>query len=78
MDSKQKYYPEFGYVAPKKTKKECEVPAFADKNLHRVGIFAGKYLEDGLPGYICIYKCVNCGKVFKKQTFQPSQKLNTI
>jgi hypothetical protein len=33
MDSNQKYYPHFGYISPKRTKKECENPAFADKIL---------------------------------------------
>ena len=75
MESNQRYYPQFGYDAPRKTKGECTNPAFADRNLHRIGVFADNYLDDGLTGYSCIYKCVNCGKVFRKKTFKPSRKL---
>jgi hypothetical protein len=74
MDSKQKYYPHFGYTAPRRTKKACENPAFADENLHRIGIFAIEFHGDGASGYVCIRKCVNCGRIFNyakgvKRTF---------
>lgn len=83
MDSKQKYYPHFGFDTPRRTKKECESPAFADKNLHRIGIFAIEFHSNGLNGYSCIYKCVNCGRKFNfrrgmKVFFIPSVKRTDI
>jgi len=82
MDSKQKYYPHFGYDRPRRTKKECEFPAFYDKNAHRTGIFAVEYHEEGLPGYSCIFKCVNCGREFpfkgNKGFFKPGPRLERI
>lgn len=59
----QRFVPNFGYTAPKKHKK-CPNPAFGDHRLHRVGIFAERYEFDGLPGYSCQKKCVNCGEEF--------------
>jgi hypothetical protein len=78
MKSKQKYFPDFGYSSPHRTKQECANPAFADSHLHRIGIFAEEYLEDGLPGYSCIHKCVNCGKVFKDKIFIPNRRPKSV
>lgn len=80
MNINQIYFPEFGYSAPKRTKKECENPAFSDKRIHRMGIFALEYHSDGLTGYSVCNKCVNCGKRFKfpngsKSMFIASKKL---
>lgn len=79
MNTNQKYYPHFGYMSPRKTKYECENPAFADKKLHRIGLFAAEFHSKGLNGYSCIVKCVNCGKEFDytegmKRVFVPSKK----
>ncbi|MFA5379012.1 MAG: hypothetical protein WC455_24875 [Dehalococcoidia bacterium] len=60
----QKYIPEFGYTAPKRTRHVCESPAFMDHNLHRVGYFKGRYDSDGVPGWTMEAKCVNCGRRF--------------
>ena len=79
MDSNQKYCPHFGYMSPRKTKHDCENPAFVNKKLHRLGLFAIKFHGDGISGYTCIVKCVNCNKEFnyfkgEKQVFAPSKK----
>jgi hypothetical protein len=77
MEKNQKYIPDYGYTSPKRTTKECINPAFMDHNLHRVGYFqlAG-YYSDGLPGYIAVGKCVNCGRVFEHDTiFHPAQEV---
>jgi hypothetical protein len=66
--------PEFGYTEPKRTTAECPDPEFADHHMHRVGVFAVKYDEDGLPGYICEQRCVRCGRVFGR-TFHPSKMI---
>jgi len=59
----QQYIPDFGYSTPIRTKEACSLPAFDDINVHRVGIFAKSYHNDGQEGYICEYRCVNCGRV---------------
>jgi len=65
MEKNQKYRPDYGYTAPKRTRKECTNPAFMDHNLHRVGYFKlPEYYSDGLPGYVAVARCVNCGRVF--------------
>jgi len=76
----QKYYPEFGYSSPIRTDERCEQPTFADPHYHRVGIFALSYHKEGQKGYICEYRCVNCGRVLinksaKGSFFIASKKL---
>jgi hypothetical protein len=77
MDKNQKFFPDFGYEAPRKTRRECPNPAFLNHNLHRIGIFK-KYhssdVDDGLPGWITKLMCVNCGKEFKGGYFHPGPK----
>lgn len=57
--------PDFGYISPKRTKKECSNPEFADKHFHRVGLFKKEYLPDEMTGWVSEARCVSCGKVFK-------------
>lgn len=73
VDKNQKYFPEFGYLEPVRMRgvKECESPAFVDKTLHRIGVCKVRFDADGLPGWICEEKCVNCGRVVRK-VFVPS------
>lgn len=73
MDSNQKFFPDMGYTSPRKIKgvKECSNPAFADHRLHRIGVFKEFYYADGLQGWSCILKCVNCGREVEK-VFVPS------
>lgn len=69
MEKNQKYRPEYGYTAPKRTRKECNNPAFLDHNLHRVGYFkTPEHYNVGLPGYVAVAKCVNCGRLFDSET----------
>lgn len=69
MEKNQKYRPDYGYTAPKRTPQKCNNPAFMDHKLHRVGYFKIKQLlNDGLPGYVAVAKCVNCGLVFCNDT----------
>ena len=78
MEKNQKYMPDYGYTTPKRTRKECTNPAFMDHNFHRVGYFRiPKFHNDGLPGYVAVAKCVNCGRVFDNDTiFHPSKDTN--
>jgi hypothetical protein len=77
MAENQKYIPDFGYTAPKKTRKKCSNPAFMDHNLHRVGYFKSKFQEDCSTGYSAIAKCVNCGREFEDDiVFIPMRKGN--
>lgn len=73
FETKQIHFPDKGYDAPKRTASKCANPAFADENLHRVGIFLGDYDDDGLPGYHLGKKCVNCGLQFDG-SFLPSKR----
>lgn len=66
MDTLQKYFPDFGYTAPIRTKEDCPSPAFKSHRLHRCGYFKKYYDSDGLPGWVCSVKCVNCGREFPK------------
>jgi hypothetical protein len=67
LDKNQKYFPNLGYDAPKKTRKPCPLPAFADPNLHRVGMFLiSEIIDNGLPGWNAEQRCVNCGKLIRK------------
>ena len=50
---------------------ECQNTNFANHKLHRVGVFKEFFDSDGLPGWSCVLKCVNCGKEVKK-VFVPS------
>ena len=62
---KQKYIPEYGYCSPIKTVKKCILPAFADEQIHRIGLFRNEYIDDGdFKGYTTLKKCVNCGHTF--------------
>lgn len=64
-DKNQKYFPDFGYLPPQIIKgvKACPSPAFKDKRYHRIGIFKVEFDADGVPGWFCEEKCVNCGHV---------------
>jgi hypothetical protein len=67
MNKNQKYFPDYGYTSPKRTRQVCSNPAFLNHHLHRVGYFKKpRYYSDGLPGYVAIAKCVNCGRVFEE------------
>lgn len=70
MEKNQKYFPDYGYSSPKRTRQECINPAFKDHNLHRIGYFKIQkhYNIYGLPGYVAVAKCVNCGRVFNNDT----------
>ena len=75
MEKDQKYTPDYGYTAPKRTRQECSNPAFMDHNLHRVGYFKKpRYYSDGLAGYVAVAKCVNCGRVFEDDTIFHADK----
>jgi hypothetical protein len=79
MEKNQKFVPDYGYTAPKRTRKECENPAFMDKNLHRVGYFKTAYHEDAMAGYSAVAKCVNCGIEFNDdRRFVPCKKAEAI
>jgi hypothetical protein len=58
MKTNQRWWPDRGYTAPKKTRHACTNPAFADKRLHRVGLFS--------DGKLTLEKCVNCGVNFER------------
>jgi len=73
MEKGQIYTPDFGYSSPRRTPENCRKPAFIDKRFHRVGWFKDRYDEDGLPGWIAVLKCVNCGREFGT-AFYPSNK----
>lgn len=69
LEKNQVYYPDYGYTAPKRTKSKCKNPAFMDTHYHRCGYFRKpEYYSDGLPGYVAVAKCVNCGMVFDDDT----------
>ena len=76
MSKNQRYMPDYGYTAPKRTRTECKNPAFMDRHYHRVGYFRKPpYYSDGLPGYVGVAKCVNCGHEFESDSmFFPSDK----
>jgi len=73
MKTNQRYVPDFGYDAPKWTKKPCGNPAFLDHNYHRIGKFTVLFALDDLQGYIVQHKCVNCGREFRR-AFIPSKR----
>jgi len=73
MAKDQKYIPDFGYSSPQKTPELCSLPAFMDKRLHRVGWFKDRFDSDGLPGWVAVLKCVNCGREFGT-AFYPAKK----
>jgi hypothetical protein len=70
--------PDFGYDAPKWTKRECANPEFADKNYHRIAKMKDEHFGSkgdrqdwGLPGWTIKGVCVGCGREFKKDVFYP-------
>lgn len=76
METNQKYTPDFGYIPPVRTRNECPNPAFTSRKLHRCGYFKQRYDSDGLPGWSCIAKCVNCGRDFPKLgVFVPDKEM---
>lgn len=67
------YKADFGFCSPHETKKECEKPVFANKNIHRLAIQKDFHLgskgdidENGVPGWVCKRVCTGCGKQYKK------------
>lgn len=69
--------PEFGYDAPKWTKRECAKPEMMDKQYHRIGRFAGEYHADGIAGYSVSKICVGCGREFGS-IFIPSKRIHKV
>ena len=58
------------FIAPKATKQECANPTFADKHLHRVGVYKGDRPTDGgLDGWSLKAECVQCKRQFKYPYF---------
>ena len=52
---------DLGFDSPIRTKKECSVPAFMDKHLHRIAIMKQEYIDQsnggGMPGWIVKFIC---------------------
>jgi len=62
---------DFGYDAPRQTKRPCTNPEFIDTHLHRIAIMKREFLYDGLQGWTVKGICTGCLREFRVRGFYP-------
>lgn len=74
---------DFGFASPKRTKKKCISPTFADHHLHRIAYMKdyhvgskGDIEENGLEGWVSKMICTSCNREFGKVFFADKKQIH--
>lgn len=74
---------DFGFALPKRTKRKCVNPTFADNYLHRIAYMKdyhvgskGDIEENGLKGWVAKKICTSCNREFGTVFFADKKQTN--